>query len=156
MACLSFRSCLMWWVHCAWFVTPVCFSAETHWCKAAAHCAKHTGLLWVNYMYSPAWVRPWWTCIKGFSELIFRSVMWIIWSRCECQGKVEVGVTLQSKKPPTIKAAFHVLSQCELCWKQRVLWGCVQAWRNRAGFWGRKSKTLEKFLLQIKVIFNDS
>lgn len=127
VTCLLFRSCLclMWWAHRARFVTPVWFSAETRWCKAAAHCAQQTGLLWVNEMYSPGWVRPWWTCIKGFSELVFRSMMWIIWSRCGCPGKVEVGVTLHSRKPPTIKAAFHVLSQCEPSWKQTALWGYV-------------------------------
>lgn len=76
MTCLLFRRCLclMWWAHCAWFVTPVWFSAEIHWWKTAAHCTKQTGLLagsfWVNDTYPSGSVRPWWTCIKGFSELL--------------------------------------------------------------------------------------
>lgn len=161
MTCLLFRwcLCLMWWAHGARFATPVWFSAELHWCKTAAHCAKHTGLLagslWVNGMYPSGWVRPWWTCIKGFSELVLGA-----W--CELYG---AGVSARGRR----RLVSHFTAESHP--PSRLLFMCsvnMNPARNRSpseavckpegteqAFEGGNKKTLEKILLQLKVTFND-
>lgn len=109
---------------------------EADWSLGRFILSKWYVSLWLSKTLMNLYQRIFWTP--------FRSMMWIIWSRCECQRKAEVGVTLHSWKPPTIKAAFHVLCQYEPYWKQKALWGSMVSLKGHSRLLREEIKNMGK------------
>lgn len=149
MVCLLFRRCLclMWGAHCAWFVTPVWFSAETHWCKTAAHCTRQSRLL-ADSLWEMIRIP---VAEQDLDELVSKDFVNSFWER-DVNYMRQVWVPEEGGgwcHTSQLKATHHQ-GRFSCAWPERtLLWTesplrLRQAWEDRAGFWGRKSKNIGK------------